>query len=60
MSNVIYGQNKVICFIDLPKELVKKDNPFIQINPLVLVAFHFHYPCVYYENVFNHFKHIIP
>lgn len=33
MSHVIYGQNKVLCFIQLDKALVQNnDNPFLQVN----------------------------
>lgn len=60
MSHIIYGQNKILCFVELSDELKLNKDKFLEISQLVMTVYHFQYPCIYYEKIFTHFKNLLP
>ncbi len=62
MSQLILGQNKIILHINLSEQLLSKKpkNPFININQLIIIGYHYQYTCIFYEQIYNHFKYLLP
>ena len=58
-SEVVYSQNKQLAYFHLDSSVNIQKDPLLQVPAYTTFIHHYHYPVVYYEELYNYCKNCL-
>lgn len=59
-STVLLGQNKILAYFTLDSSVNTQQLPLLEPSAYTTMIFHNHYPIIYLEKIYEHFKNCLP
>ena len=56
----LLAQNKILAYFTLDTSANVQANSLLQPSEYAIFIFHNHYPAIYYQAIFDHFRHCLP
>lgn len=57
---VLLGQNKILAYFTLDVSANTQDLPILQPSIYTTLIYHHHYPVIYFDELYQHFRHCLP